>query len=431
MKEDKNFHEVLEKMLREDILLCNRCSGRIFGLRGFGLTNEQRGFALKTLLLMKSYKSGSTEIDKELIKILAETGFEPAKVLAEKIGVRAEEKRCWLCEGLTSMYQEYAKRAFEAVKDYEYNTFLIGCRIPPEIVKREEDLWRMFHLTDAESLKSEASREIGKIFQQLTSKEYSQEHPDIVIIIDLNSGKINVEPAPLFICGRYRKLVRGLPQNPWPFMDDRIKYPTSIEELIVTPIVKEARGEGAKFHAAGREDIDAITLGRGRPFVVEVKNPRIRSLNLEKLEKKINSEASGLVEVEGLHFCRRDDVRRIKTLAELARKTYRLKVVFEKPVDLKKLKELEEYFKNVVVSQQTPTRVLHRRADKVRKKVVYSLKARKLDDHTVEFIIECQGGFYVKEFIHGDQGRTKPNVAEMLENKVKKIELDVLDIEEV
>lgn len=428
---EKDFPRVLEKILRDGIILCDSCSGRIFGLRGYGLTNEERGKSLKTVLLMASYKSGSTEFDEQLVRLLAETGFKPAKILAEQLGVKFSEKKCWLCGGISGKYRELAERAAELAKDYEFNTFLIGCRVSYSITRREEELWRMYKLADAESLKNEASREIGKIFSEITGKEYSLEKPELTIIIDLENEAIEIEPAPLFICGRYRKLVRGLPQNPWPYTDDRVKYPTSIEELITKPMIREAEGESAKFHAAGREDIDAITLGSGRPFVVEIKYPRKRTLDLKKLEKAINKEAEGLIEVEGLRYCDRKSVKRLKTLAEIAKKKYRLRVVFEKPVDEEKLREVEEYFKNIVVSQRTPLRVLHRRADKVRKKVVYSVKAKKISENEVEFIVECQGGFYVKEFMHGDQGRTKPSIAEMLDNKVVKIELDVIDIEEV
>lgn len=428
---EKDFPRILEKILRDGISLCDSCSGRIFGLRGYGLSNEERGKALKTVLLMSSYKSGSTEFDEELIRLLAETGFRPARILAEQFGVKFSEKKCWLCGGISGRYRELAERAAELAKEYEFNTFLIGCRVPYDVVRREEELWRIYKLADAESLKNEASREIGKIFSEITGKEYSVEKPELTIIVDLGDGAIEVEPAPLFVCGKYRKLVRGLPQNPWPHADDRIRYQTSIEELITKPLVHEAGGEGAKFHAAGREDIDAITLGSGRPFVVEIKYPRKRALNLKKLEETINEKAEGLIEVEGLRFCDRNSVKRIKTLAEIAKKKYRLRVVFEKPVDEEKLRELEEYFKNIVVSQKTPLRVIHRRADKVRKKVVYSVKAKKISENEVEFIVECQGGFYVKEFVHGDQGRTEPNIAEILDNNVVKIELDVLDIEEL
>lgn len=427
----EDYAEKLLRILKDGHILCDTCSGRLFGLRGYGLSNTDRGRSLKTVLLMRSYKSGG-ERDEATVLVLAKTGFQPAMLLAEKLGLNAEPRTCTLCRGITGRYREYAEKAAEAASRYEFSTFQIGCRVPEEIRRAEEDLWRLYGLRDAESLKNEASREIGKIFGEITGKEYAPERPDMTLIIDLGSGEVEVEPSPLFICGRYRKLVRGLPQNPWPYDDveGRIKYKTSIEELITRPAVEAAEGEDAKFHAAGREDIDARMLGRGRPFVVEIRKPRKRSIDLKLLEKTINERANGLIEVHGLTYCSGDTVKKLKMLAEIARKKYRLRVVFKKPLDEEKLKQLEEIFRDYVVSQRTPTRVLHRRADRVRRKVVYSVKAKKTGEREAEFEIECQGGFYVKEFIHGDEGRTKPSIAEILGNEVEEIELDVLDVEE-
>ena len=56
------------------------------------------------------------------------------------------------------------------------------------------------------------------------------------------------------------------------------QYPETVEELISEDAIKLARGKGAKFHGAGREDIDVKMLGNGRTFVLEIKEPKIRNL---------------------------------------------------------------------------------------------------------------------------------------------------------
>jgi len=45
--------------------------------------------------------------------------------------------------------------------------------------------------------------------------------------------------------------------------------------------------------------------------------------------------------------------------------------------------------------------------------------------------VECQGGLYVKEFVTGDGGRTRPSVAEILGARVLEVTVDVLGVEEV
>ena len=52
-------------------------------------------------------------------------------------------------------------------------------------------------------------------------------------------------------------------------------------------------GTGAKFHGAGREDIDVRMLGSGRTFVLEILEPKIRDLDLETLQEEVNNYARG------------------------------------------------------------------------------------------------------------------------------------------
>jgi tRNA pseudouridine synthase 10 len=186
-------------------------------------------------------------------------------------------------------------------------------------------------------------------------------------------------------------------------------------------------GQTALFHGAGREDIDARMLGKGRPFVLEVKIPKKRFIDLEKLAKKINKDAAGKVEVHGLRFADKDLVRQLKR-GEDSQKTYRVIVEFGRIVPDEELAKLESSLKGIVVYQQTPQRVLHRRADRVREKYIYEAKVRRLTPNRVQLRIRCQGGLYVKELVTGDEGRTKPSVAEILDTKSTPLELDVLSV---
>lgn len=418
------------QILENGYVLCDWCLGRLFGLRGSGISNADRGRAIKTLLFMEAYKSSPREVDVNLLRALAESGYEPARNALVSLGLEAPpHSRCYLCGGVSSRYEELAERAYNVASEYEFSTFLVGVRLPYRLIKKEEELWRRFELRDAESLKNEISREVGKIFSKKTGKQYDPERPDILLIIDLEGDGVEVQPRPVFICGRYRKLVRGLPQNPWPFSDERIKFNTSIEELIAKPTLSLFEAHDAKFHAAGREDIDVRTLGKGRPFVLEVRKPKKRFVDLRKLEEIINSSAQSLIEVHALSYCDKDSVKKLKGLAEVARKVYRAMVTFKEPVTDEDIERINAAFKETVVEQRTPLRVLHRRADRLRRKVVYKVVARRLSEHDVEIIIEAQGGFYIKEFIHGDQGRTNPSIAGLIGKSVERIELDVIDID--
>jgi tRNA pseudouridine synthase 10 len=81
-----------------------------------------------------------------------------------------------------------------------------------------------------------------------------------------------------------------------------------------------------------------------------------------------------------------------------------------------------------LIRQQTPLRVLHRRADLVREKYIYEVKVKKCSLKRAEMEIRCQGGLYVKELVSGDEGRTLPSVSELLGNRAKPLKLDVLNV---
>jgi len=184
-----------------------------------------------------------------------------------------------------------------------------------------------------------------------------------------------------------------------------------------------------KFHGAGREDVDATVVGTGRPFVLELKHPRRRYLDLRELERLINEKAEGKVEVSGLEYSSRRELRLLKSLSPMASKTYEAIVEFDGDVDEESLRRVEEKFKDIVIEQRTPRRVLKRRADKIRQKKLYYVEAEKLDERLVKFRIKAQGGLYVKELIDGDEGRTKPNIAEFLGRKPLRIDLSVIEVE--
>ncbi|RLI28494.1 MAG: tRNA pseudouridine(54/55) synthase Pus10 [Candidatus Hecatellales archaeon] len=334
---------------------------------------------------------------------------------------------------------ELAEEAVRLMAEYEYGSFLVGARVPSEIVEAEDRLRGRFGILWGESIKGEFTREVGKHISRLTGKPVDFKSPEMLVTLSPYSEgrKVSVKAAPIFVEGRYRKLVPGIPQARWLCSRCRgegceecgwtgRRYPESVEEIIERPLLRQAEGDDASFHAGGREDIDARMLGSGRPFVVEIKNPRRRRLNLEEAAREINS--SGKVEVLGLKMAGREAVARVKA-AEAHRKTYHIVVEAEEPLQDEELKKLEEFFAGRTISQWTPRRVLHRRADKERIKQVYGLKVQRVSERSFEAWVECQGGLYVKELVDGDEGRTRPSMAEVLGKKLKCVSLTVLNVE--
>lgn len=438
-----SFLEKAKKLL-ERYPLCDNCLGRQFALLGHGLENQNRGEAIKLLLTMKAHEMtlANEKSGLVLLRTLATNGAYPAasEILQAQKRHTVKAKQCYLCEGKTEDVKKLADKAANLLAAYESSTFLIGVKLPVSVEEREDELKANFDLSFSENMRNEFSRTIGKAVSALTGKEVEFRRPDVAIIINPFTEHVALQVNPLHIAGRYKKLVRGISQSRWFCRNCRGKgcercnwtgkmYAESVEEFIAGPSLELTRGEAAILHGAGREDVDARMLGHGRPFVIEVKAPQKRFVDLETLQKTINERALAKVEVHGLHFADKELIRRLKK-GETSQKTYNVTVDFDRAVSAEGLKRLENTLRGLIVYQQTPQRVLHRRADRVREKYIYEAKVKRLTPNRVRLKVKCQGGLYVKELVTGDEGRTKPSVAEILDLKARPSELDVLEVRE-
>ncbi len=436
--------EILEKAQRmlEKCPLCNHCLGRQFALLGHGLENQTRGEAIKLLLTMKAHQMAfaNEKSGVVLLKILATNGFflMATQILqTQKRRVR-KAKQCYLCDGKIERTTELANKAVKLLQDHEFSTFLVGIKLPIDIEEREDEFKAEFDLNFSESMRNEFSRIIGKAISESIRKEVEFKKPDVAVIINPFTQHVSLQVNPLHISGRYKKLARGVSQSRWICRECRGKgcercnwtgkmYAESVEDFIAKPTLEMTDGQTALFHGAGREDVDVRMLGSGRPFVIEVKTPKKRFINLKALEKRINEDSKGKVEVHGLRFADKDLVRQLKR-GESSQKAYRVIVEFGSSISDDELAKLENSLREIVIHQQTPQRVLHRRADRVREKYIYMAKVRRLTPTRVRLNVTCQGGLYVKELVTGDEGRTKPSVAEILGTKATPLELDVLKV---
>ncbi len=438
--------DILEKAMHmlEKYALCDHCLGRQFALLGYGLENVQRGQSLKVSLVLRASASvQAKEVEgTRILKALAANGFsaEAQNTLRNynKRVPKANGSACFLCEGKFSQLDIIAENALGVLAHYEYGTFLIGIELPVPVVEREDEFRANYDVGCSEGLKNEFGRLIGKRVEAQTGKTVDFRKPDIVAIINPFTEHVRLQINPLFVTGRYKKLVRNIPQSKWFCNRCRGKgcekcggsgklYPESVEELISGPVLEAADGETSFFHASGREDIDARMLGNGRPFVVEISRPKKRKLNLKLLEARINELAAGKVAISCLRFASRDVVRKLKK-SESSQKEYRALVEFDKEISDGDIELLEKRLNSVLIKQQTPLRVVHRRADLTRERYIYKLKVKKLSPRQAEVQIRTQGGLYVKELVSGDEGRTTPSISELLKNPARTLKLDVLNV---
>lgn len=185
--------------------------------------------------------------------------------------------------------------------------------------------------------------------------------------------------------------------------------------------------------AAGREDVDVRMLGRGRPFALTLHDPhrtRLTAAELRELEEKALSTSGGAVAIRELCLVHKSSLQILKDGEADKRKTYSCIVRASRRVEDSELSKLAG-MTDVVLAQDTPLRVLHRRSPATRPKTVHSMLARRLSDTYFRLQLTTQAGTYVKEFVHGDLGRTRPHLGQLLgENcDTDLIELDVVDVQ--
>ncbi|KAJ2353498.1 putative tRNA pseudouridine synthase Pus10, partial [Coemansia sp. RSA 2611] len=97
------------------------------------------------------------------------------------------------------------------------------------------------------------------------------------------------------------------------------------------------------------------------------------------------------------------------------------------PLDAQRLEEINQQGA-LVLQQKTPVRVLHRRAPLTRAKRVLRLELVHLEGRFYKLRVEAEAGTYIKEFVHGDLGRTVPSLAQMAGVPADILELDVENV---
>ena len=391
---------------------CLSCLGRSVGLVGFGLDNRERGIEMINIIEL----SENMNINEDII---------------------CSSEDCKICDGLIGEIENFIDLARESISDYSLETFKIGTIVDKEILNLESEFASIFGLNLSESIKSQLNREIGIGVSQKNNLLARLDNPDSTIIIDTRYDTINLEIKSIFVEGKYNKYDRTIPQTYWPCRKCKGKgckscnntgqlYPDSVQSLVANPFMKVTKATENLFHGMGREDIDAAMLGSGRPFILELRMPRNRDIDLNEMTAKINESNMSRIQVNNLEFVPRKRVAELKNT--VCDKSYRVDVSIPKDLTIESLKNGAQRLKEKLVKQRTPTRVAHRRADLIRPRLVESVNVLSFEQGMVELEIKAQHGTYIRELVSGDMGRTVPSFSSLVDGACKVEVLDVLNL---
>jgi tRNA pseudouridine synthase 10 len=240
---------------------------------------------------------------------------------------------------------------------------------------------------------------------------------------------------PCYLGGRYLKWKRGVPQSPW-FADGGVVGEGSVQTSLETFALAAFKSRGCRLNSAGREDMDVRMLGGGRPFILEVHDPRRPAAFADVAERRAMEAAlanadDGAVTATNIHPVPREAYITMHEGSAEKRKTYSAVCWASRALTEADVKALAARASGLTVQQKTPTRVLHRRTSATRSRMIHDAKASLVAGAPRFFLLELdtQAGTYIKEFVHGDFGRTSPSVGEILGCEADILQLDVTDIE--
>lgn len=246
----------------------------------------------------------------------------------------------------------------------------------------------------------------------------------------------------IHVAGRYNKYLRNLSQSPW-FDKNDVRVMDSVQEMLEDGLRKYLKFEKTTFASSGREDVDVRMLGKGRPFAFKLHNPgNISDYNNETLElvqKYINEAHSGKVLVRDLQMVTKLDVaKHLKEGQESKTKEYRALCCCSRKISDGEIEKINN-ITSLRLEQMTPIRVLHRRTWATRQRTIHKLKIEHVKigefdsvkpeilDKVFALTLLTEAGTYIKEFVHGDFGRTQPNLASLLGDcDTDLMELDVM-----
>lgn len=304
-----------------------------------------------------------------------------------------KEKECYLCKGFFENFEEELKKVERELKKYEFDTFLVGSELPEELIRREERFWEEYGVELCEAIKTNLNREIGKGLKKKLGKEVDFEEPDVMVIVNLEEDRVIVQSSPLYVEGGYKKV---LPKG-------------KVQKIIEKSFLRESKAKDAIFYSVGRMEKNVVTSFY-KPFLIKLKSPVRRKLDLRELERKINESKS--VKVEGLKYSKREKVGEISGRYLVS---YSIALEFGK-LDGEKREEIVESL------EKLRNKKIHQELkNKIRKPRISKIEAR-FEGKKLKLKLESTEKFSINDFLD----KSKPNLKDTLgeEFKVKEIVME-------
>ena len=322
--------------------------------------------------------------------------------------------------------------------DYQFDTFLIGATLPANLFEKEDQIRARFKIRGRENIKSQLIRDLRKKFSEVTKKRIDILHPDLTINLQFQektSLEINTKMRPLIMLGRYIKKNRGIPQRsggehnsgnevciqsePYRIVSQtprqasviRTLEDASIQSIMSKEILRITKGEALKFSWIGSEDENSLVLGSGRPFFVQIRNPKTIHLN----QKTLRFQEYGLfVNIE--EFFERLPEQPVQFIAKT-----RIVIQASRQIGKEGGLKIKSLANSIVVFQNQKNK------SRSSAKRIYSIDIVKINNKIFELDVIADGGLAIKQFVEGRE-YISPNISAVANLQCKCLLFDILDI---
>ena len=382
-KSDKPFASVLhlsQKILKE-YDLCDVCLGRLFAKKLGLVSNKKLGIKIHRALKIKSTK-------------------------------------CYVCKNIFDGVASQVAKMLDVSVGHDFATFLVGTKIKPSILDRDDHMRSRFRLMGIDGIKTNVTRELAKQFSHKTKKKVESSEPDLVFMIDFKEDSCTVQTKPVFLWGRYTKTERGIPQKQKPCASclgkgcidcnhHGISEFDSVEGMLSKYLFEKFEAAQTKITWIGGEDSTSLVLGSGRPFFVKLLHPKKRHL---RLPKKI---LLGKVVVYDLKLISKTPTGPVQFASKV-----KLHISCENKIEQTALSRLAALEKNTVA--------VYEKSGRRTEKLIRNIKYKADSENSFYLSMTAGGGLPLKRFVSGDD--VFPNVSDILENKCR---CDTFDFEAV
>ena len=345
-------------------------------------------------------------------------GLSSNKFLGKKLKINYISKnKCYICKNLFNDLDYFLKLMLDSSSNYVFKTYGVGAIIKPSIVDRDDFLRSKYNLKGIDSVKTDITKELIKLFTKKTKKIMNALDPEITFTLNLKDESCELRSKSITIFGRYVKSKRGIPQKQKSCDNcfgkgcmmcnfHGISEFESVEGIISKLLFKKFGGTTTKFSWIGGEDNSSLVLGSGRPFFVKIKNPSKRKPVL--LDRKFD-----FISLYNLKIVNASPKKPLNFNSII-----KIKIFTTSQIDSKIFKKLKDLI-------HTPI-VIYEKSGKRSEKKIFNVKYKKNSKNIFTMTITAEGGFPIKRFIVGDD--VLPNISALFDTPCVAQEFDFLDI---